>query len=102
MEFIRPFASWDDFHQTATARETFQKLRTAGAGEQMIIEANAFVERVLPSSVVRHLSDDEMAAYRAPFPTPESRRRSSRCRASCRSPASQVTSALSWKQRTRR
>jgi haloalkane dehalogenase len=74
MEFIRPMASWDDFHQTTAARETFKKLRTAGAGEQMVLEANAFVERVLPGSIVRKLADDELSAYRAPFPTPESRK----------------------------
>jgi haloalkane dehalogenase len=74
MEFIRPMPTWDDFHQAPQARETFQKFRAAGAGEQMILHANVFVERVLPSSIVRELSDDEQAAYRAPFPTPESRR----------------------------
>ena len=40
----------------------------------MILDGNAFVERVLPGSIVRTLSDEEMAVYRAPFPTPESRR----------------------------
>ena len=33
-----------------------------------------FVERVIPDAVVRKLSKEEMAAYRAPFPTPASRR----------------------------
>src|SRR5262245_32259773 len=74
MEFIRPMPSWEDFHQTAAARETFRKFRTAGVGEKMIIEDNIFVERVLPAAVLRKLSDDEMAQYRAPFPTPPSRR----------------------------
>ena len=40
----------------------------------MILEGNAFIERVLPGGILRKLSDEEMAAYRAPFPTPESRR----------------------------
>ena len=40
----------------------------------MILEANAFIERVLPGGMLRNLSDEEMAAYRAPFPDPESRR----------------------------
>jgi pimeloyl-ACP methyl ester carboxylesterase len=35
---------------------------------------NAFVEGVLPANIVRKLAVDEMAVYRAPFPTPESRR----------------------------
>jgi len=74
MEFIRPMATWDEFHQVPAARETFRKFRTDGEGERMVLEDNAFVERVLPGSIVRTLGDDEMAAYRAPFPTPESRR----------------------------
>lgn len=74
MEFIRPMPTWQDFHQADAARETFKKIRTPSVGEAMILEANAFVERVLPGGMVRKLSDDEMAPYRAPFPTPESRR----------------------------
>jgi haloalkane dehalogenase len=74
MEFIRPMPSWDDFHQSETARQTFGKFRTAGEGEAMILDGNVFVERVLPGSVVRKLGEEEMAAYRAPFPTRDSRR----------------------------
>lgn len=74
MEFIRPMPTWEDFHQKQAARETFKKFRTPGIGEEMVLQTNAFVERVLPGSVVRKLNDEEMHAYRAPFPTPESRR----------------------------
>lgn len=42
-------------------------------GEELILQQNAFVERILPGSIIRELSDEEMDAYRAPFPTPESR-----------------------------
>lgn len=73
MEFIRPFASWDDFHQSDTARETFRRFRTPGVGERLILEDNLFIERVLPGSIRRALTDEEKAAYRAPFPTPASR-----------------------------
>jgi haloalkane dehalogenase len=72
MEFIRPMPTWKDFHQDAI--EIFQKFRTPGVGEEMILEGNAFVEGVLPSATVRKLTDQEMSVYRAPFPTPESRR----------------------------
>jgi haloalkane dehalogenase len=72
MEFIRPMPSWKDFHQDAI--ETFQKFRTPGVGEEMILQGNAFVEGMLPSATVRKLTDEEMSVYRAPFPTPESRR----------------------------
>ena len=74
MEFIRPMPTWQDFHQVEAARDTFRKFRTPGEGEAMILQANAFVERVLPGGIMRSLSEDEMAPYRAPFPTPESRR----------------------------
>jgi len=75
MEFIRPMADWADFDPTHGVREqTFRKLRTAGEGETMVLDGNAFIERVLPGGMLRHLSDVEMAAYRAPFPTPDTRR----------------------------
>ena len=72
MEFIRPMPTWKDFHPDAI--ETFQKFRTPGVGEEMILQGNAFVEGVLPSATVQKLTDEEMSVYRAPFPTPESRR----------------------------
>jgi len=72
MEFIWPMPTWADFH--ADGRETFRKFRTPGVGEKMILEANIFVEQVLPGGIVRKLTDEEMSVYRAPFPTPESRR----------------------------
>ena len=83
MEFIRPMPTWQDFHHTEVAEEqehaeaaraVFRKFRTPGEGEAMILQANAFVERVLPGGIVRKLGDDEIAPYRAPFPAPESRR----------------------------
>jgi haloalkane dehalogenase len=81
MEFIQPMPTWKDFHATAmpsahadAARETFQRFRTPGTGEKMVLDDNVFVEHVLPGSIVRRLSDAEMAAYRAPFPTAESRK----------------------------
>jgi haloalkane dehalogenase len=64
--------SWDDFDPAA--REVFQNFRTPGVGEEMILNGNAFIESVLPAATVRRLTDEEMAVYRAPFPTPESRR----------------------------
>ena len=72
MEFIRPMPTWNDFHPDQI--ETFQKFRTPGVGEEMILEGNAFVDGVLPGATVRKLTDEEMSVYRAPFPTPESRR----------------------------
>lgn len=42
-------------------------------GEQMILENNMFVERILPGSILRKLSDAEMDEYRRPFLKPEDR-----------------------------
>lgn len=72
MEFIRPMPDWSDFHPDQI--ETFQKFRTPGAGEEMILRDNLFVEAVLPGATVRKLTEEEMSVYRAPFPTPETRR----------------------------
>ena len=74
MEFIRPFERWEDFHQRPQAREMFKALRTPGVGEKLALEDNVFVEKVLPASVLRTMGDEEMAVYRAPFPTPQSRK----------------------------
>jgi haloalkane dehalogenase len=51
----------------------FRALRSA-EGEAMIDGQNFFVETVLPKSILRTLSGEEMAAYRAPFRAPEARR----------------------------
>ncbi|WP_088348396.1 MULTISPECIES: haloalkane dehalogenase [Rhodomicrobium] len=74
MEFIRPIPTWAEFLRGSPRREIFRRFRTPCEGETLILQDNAFVERVLPGSVQRKLSDEEMAVYRAPFPTPESRR----------------------------
>ncbi len=68
MEFIRPMPTWNDFHPDQI--ETFQKFRTPGVGEKMILEGNAFVEGVLPAATVRKLTDEEMSVYGAPFDDP--------------------------------
>jgi haloalkane dehalogenase len=74
MEFIRPIPTWGEFLRGSQAREMFRKFRTPGEGEKLILEENVFVEQVLPGGMRRKLTDAEMAVYRAPFPTPQSRR----------------------------
>lgn len=44
-----------------------------GRAEAMMLGQNIFVEQFLPSAIMRELSDEEMNAYRAPFPTPQTR-----------------------------
>ena len=52
----------------------FETIRAGdGRGEAMLMGQNLFVEQFLPSMVVRELSEEEMNAYRAPYPTPDTR-----------------------------
>jgi haloalkane dehalogenase len=50
----------------------FRALRSP-EGEKMVLDGNFFVEGILPRSILRKLSDQEMAAYRAPFLAREAR-----------------------------
>lgn len=67
---VRPIAGWEEWSPSATP--VFQGFRS-DKGEQMILDRNLFVERVLPGSVLRKLSDAEMAEYRKPFVQREDR-----------------------------
>ncbi len=69
---VRPVESWD--HWPAAAAGIFQGFRS-DAGEELVLERNMFVERVLPGSVLRKLGDAEMNAYRRPYMTPGEDRR---------------------------
>jgi haloalkane dehalogenase len=67
---VRPI-SWDEFPGDASG--IFQGFRSP-AGEDMVIGKNLFVEAVLPGSIIRDLTDEEMTEYRRPFLEPEHRR----------------------------
>jgi haloalkane dehalogenase len=68
---VKPL-TWQDWPENA--RKVFQGFRSE-CGEEMILEKNIFVERVLPNSVLRGLTQAEMAIYRAPFARPGEDRR---------------------------
>jgi haloalkane dehalogenase len=72
MEAIIGPRAWDDFRENA--RPIFQAFRSP-AGEEMVLDKNVFVERVLPGSILRKLTDAEMAEYRRPFAEPGEGRR---------------------------
>jgi len=74
MEFVRPSPTWEDFHPLAQARERFKLMRGPGTGEDFVLKQNAFIEQMLPKGSLRPLTPEEMDAYRAPFPTAESRK----------------------------
>ena len=68
---VRPMA-WEEWPEPI--RALFQAMRSE-AGDEMILEKNFFVERILPGSILRKLSEAEMAQYRRPFLTPGEDRR---------------------------
>jgi haloalkane dehalogenase len=72
MEAIVTPMEWSDFPERA--RDTFRAFRTP-AGDDMVLRNNVFVERVLPGSIIRQLSNAEMDHYRRPFLNPGEDRR---------------------------
>ena len=72
MEAIATPIEWSDF--PGPMRSIFQGFRSPD-GESMVLEQNMFVEAVLPASIKRQLSDEEMEHYRGPFRNPGEDRR---------------------------
>ena len=64
MEGIVKPVTWDEWPENAI--KVFQGFRSE-AGESMVLDKNIFVERVLPSSIMRELTEEEMNEYRRPF-----------------------------------
>ncbi len=72
METLVCPVTWKDWPDDA--RNIFQAMRS-DAGEKIILEKNVFIEKILPNSVLRDLSEEEMEIYRNPFPDAGERRR---------------------------
>jgi len=66
MEAIVQPVTWAEWPEAA--RGIFQGFRSP-AGEEMVLERNLFIEAVLPGSILRRLTEAEMAEYRRPFAT---------------------------------
>ena len=64
MEGIVTPLIWEDWNQDA--KGIFQGFRSE-AGTEMILRKNLFIEAVLPGSIIRDLSTEEMDEYRRPF-----------------------------------
>jgi haloalkane dehalogenase len=64
MEGIVTPLKWEDWNQDA--KGIFQGFRSE-AGTEMILRKNLFIEAVLPDSIIRDLSTEEMDEYRRPF-----------------------------------
>lgn len=72
MEALVCPVAWDDWPKAA--RSVFQGFRSM-AGEAMILDDNLFVEKVLPASILRKISIEEMEVYRRPYLEPGEGRR---------------------------
>jgi haloalkane dehalogenase len=64
MEAIVQPRRWSDFPD---GRDRIFRALRSDDGERLALDENAFVEVILPRSILRTLDDAEMAAYRAPF-----------------------------------
>ena len=60
---VRPL-TWEEWPESS--RSVFKSLRTS-KGEEMVLEKNFFVEKILPASILRNLTEEEMNEYRRPF-----------------------------------
>lgn len=61
--FTRPFA----YSEMDWFPWVMFKSFKSGLGDWLVLEQNMFVEQVLPASVLRELSEEEMGRYRAPY-----------------------------------
>jgi haloalkane dehalogenase len=72
MEGIVAPLTWADWPEAS--RPVFEALRSP-QGEAMILQRNLFIERILPGSILRDMTPDEMEEYRRPFSLPGEGRR---------------------------
>lgn len=70
MEGLVQPVSWADWPEKG--REIFQGFRSP-VGEELVLQRNLFIEAVLPSSIIRDLSEEEMDEYRRPFASADDR-----------------------------
>jgi haloalkane dehalogenase len=68
---VKPM-SWEDL--SPPARTRFETIRSAGLGEEMVLEKNLLVRQAFTGGVLAPLNEEEMEPYLAPYPTPASRR----------------------------
>jgi haloalkane dehalogenase len=66
---VKPM-SWQEFPEAG--RELFRSIKAPGTGEAMMLDQNAFIE-ILPGSVAGPLTSEDLATYRKPYPTRDSR-----------------------------
>ena len=72
MEAVVKTLSWDEWPRSM--KPIFEGFRSP-AGDAMVLDDNVFIEQVLPASIIRKLTEEEMAEYRRPFLKPGEDRR---------------------------
>lgn len=72
MEAIVKPMKWDEMSDGFS--RIFKVFRTPIEGAELLINKNMFVEQILPGSVVRKLTEEEMDHYREPFLDPPTRK----------------------------
>lgn len=70
--YLQPITDWSQLSLPVQQLATL--LNRPGASYRAVMKQNYFIEKVLPRSVIRELTDEEMNRYRAPFLTEESRK----------------------------
>ena len=71
MEAILQPRRWADF---PNGRDAMFRAMRSDQGERLVLDENFFIETVLPKSILRQLSEQEMDHYRAPFRDRDARR----------------------------
>ena len=69
---VRPVTDWKQL--SLPVQQVATLLNRPGASYRAVIKQNYLVEKMLPRSTIRALSEETMSHYRAPFTTPESRK----------------------------
>ncbi len=69
--FLKPLVG-EELPPAARART--EAFRTPGVGEELVLEQNVFIETAFKGAVLDPLGEEDVRPYRAPFPTPRSRR----------------------------
>src|SRR3990167_2871208 len=69
---LQPVTDWSKLSLPVQQLATL--LNRPGASYRSVVKQNYFIEKLLPRSVIRPLTEEEMEHYRAPFQTPESRK----------------------------
>ncbi len=72
---VPPFHPIPSYQALGPFEDFLKGIRTEGVGEEMILNKNIFIDEFLAKGgVVTPLSEEVMAEYRRPFPTPKSRK----------------------------